>query len=350
MKHLPYAVPFALSALSALAVVFAGCITEKDDGGAPLADSGGLGDTLVLDDVDTGSILLDGSPDVPAPAPSAIYATTNTELWEMNPTTKNVIKIGAFDFGAMTVENITDVAVNGNGDLWFSSEGHIYTAPLPPGGTGAVKLTLKLTLPTTSKFYALGFAPAGVLETGEGLVAGDSNGDLYYIPASSPSPTLKKLGGFGPCLASDPAPCKSGSDWQLSGDVVFYSVGGAPKGLATLRACVPKSGTSAVCDNTNDIIAEVDMTALATKNPNALLRKKLLGTGVNYGRTFGVGAWEDKVYGFTYATTGSGAVPAQLIEVDATGQGSLVQVFSTLTSGGWTGAGVSTKAQITVIQ
>jgi hypothetical protein len=341
--------PLALAAI-VLSLV-PGCITEKDDSGTPIGGDGATADAPFdvqeLDATDTGGIQLDGSPDAPAPVVSAIYATTNTELYKMDPSTKNVLKVGDFDFGAMTVENITDIAVNGNGDLWFSSEQHIFTAPLPTGGSGPVKLTLKLTLPTTSKFYALGFAPAGVLETGEGLVAGDSAGDLYYIPTTSPTPTLQKLGGFGACKTGDPSPCASGSVWQLSGDVVFYTFSGTPKGLATLRACVPKSGGSATCDNTNDIVAEIDMTALASKNPNAVLRKKLLGTGVNYGRTFGVGAWEDKIYGFTYASTG---VPAQLIQVDSTGQGSLVQVFSSLTSGGWTGAGVSTKAQITVIQ
>ncbi len=340
----------SLPILLALVLSTSACITGKDDGGSPIAGDAGA-DTAQTDTAapeDSGLILEGGAPDtgITPPVVSVIYATTNTELWVMNPSTKSVSKIGAFDFGSMTVENVTDIAVNGAGDVWVCSEQHVYTAALPAGGTGAVTLTLKLTLPSTSKFYALGFAPAGVLETGEGLVAGDSLGDLYYIPASSPSPTAQKLGGFGGCKSGDPAECKSGYDWEVSGDVVFYTAGGQPKGLATLRAC--KSGTT-TCDNTNDVVAEIDMAQLAKKSPTALLRKQILGGGTGYGRTFGVGAWSDKVYGFTYASGGTGGTSAQLITVGATGSGSLEQTFSALT-GGWTGAGVSTKADITIIQ
>jgi hypothetical protein len=351
MKSVRFAIalPLALS-------LFA-CTASKEGGSGfvPTSDSGSDAPITTGDDTgttsgdDSGGLVLEtGAPDggTATGGTSTIYASTNTELWGMDPATKSVTKIGAFDFGSMTSENITDVAVNGNGDVWVCSETHVYTAAMPAGGTGAVKLTLKLTLPSTSKFYALGFAPAGVLETGEGLVAGDSLGDLYYIPTNTPAPSLQKLGGFGACKTGDPSPCKSGSFWELSGDVVFYTSNGQPKGLATLRACSKSSTGSTTCSTTNDVVAEVDMAALATKNPGAVLRKQILGGGTGFGRTFGVGAWEDKVYGFTYAGSSS---PAQLISVDSTGTGTLVQAFSSLT-GGWTGAGVSTKAAITVIQ
>lgn len=347
-----FSVSLSLPLLLALLAPTSACITDKDDGGSPIGTTDAAADAPQLDTGSTGDdsglILEGGAPDTitPPPVVSVIYATTNTELWVMNPSTKAVSKIGAFDFGSITAENVTDIAVNGAGDVWVCSEAHVYTATLPAGGTGAVTLTLKLTLPSTSKFYALGFAPAGVLESGEGLVAGDSQGDLYYIPASSPSPTTQKLGGFGGCKAGDPVQCKTGYDWQVSGDVVFYSAGGKPKGLATLRAC--KSGTT-TCDNTNDVVAEIDMAELAKKSSTALLRKQILGGGTGFARTFGVGAWSDKVYGFTYASGGASGTPAQLITVGTTGTGALEQAFPALT-GGWTGAGVSTKAEITVIQ
>ncbi len=308
------------------------------DGGFAF-DTGRSGDTGTSND---GGLIIDGGTDSGAPlGTSVIYATTDTELWSMDPATKAVTKIGAFDFGSGSAENMTDVAVDAGGAVWVNSTNHVYLAALPASGSGPVVLTLKLTLPSSSKFYALGFAPAGVLESGEGLVAGDSLGDLYYIPASSPTPTLQKLGGFGPCKTGDPSPCKSGDFWELSGDVVFYSVDGSPRGLATLRAC-----TKSACQNTNDVVAEVDMTALATKNPSANLRKQILGSGTGFSRIFGVGAWEDKVYGFSFAEK---TVPAQLVSIDGTGTGTSLQSFASLT-GGWTGAGVTTKAKISVIK
>jgi hypothetical protein len=335
-----------LSARSfALGLVFSalGCAVGSDpDVSRPAAPP-----SSTLDDA--GGLAADSSPSsgaLPSSADAVIYASTNTELWRLDPVARTVTKIGAFDFGGATSENMTDVAVNGAGEVWVCSETHVYLASLPSAGTGSVKLTLKLTLPSTSKFYALGFAPAGVLESGEGLVAGDSLGDLYYIPTSSPTPTLQKLGGFGPCRAGDPKECTTGAHWELSGDVVFYSVGGAPRGLATLRACTTCSGGTSTCDNTNDVVAEIDMAALATKSPSAVLRKRLLGGGTGVARTFGIGAWGSEVYAFTY---GSKTVSPALVSIDGSGVGVTDQSFGALSSG-WTGAGVTTKAAITVIQ
>ncbi len=347
--RLPFALLRLLPLLPLLPTI-AGCIVSNAKDGATTLDAGHGG----LDGGSTGDdagLLADvAAPDAgPASGTPVIYVSSDTELWEMNPTTKSVARIGAFDFGSAAKENITDVAVNGDGAVWVNSSTKVYLATLPAGGTGAVALTLKLTLPTTSKFYALGFAPAGVLETGEGLVAGDSLGDLYYIPASSPTPTLQKLGSFGPCKAGDPPQCASGDHWELSGDVVFYSVNGLPKGLASLRACTkPTSSGTTTCDNTNDVLAEIDMTALAAKSPTSVLRKQILGQGSANGRVYGLGAWGDVVYGFTLADTKS-ASPAALVSIGASGAGTVLQTFPTVT-GGWSGAGVSTKATITVIQ
>ena len=313
-----------------------GAVGEGGDSGADpdaTTDSGGLsGDVIPGDIGPTGT--------------SVIYASTDTELWSMDPATKVVSKIGAFVLPAGSTGSITDVAVNGDNKVWVNGESAVFEAALPVGGTGPVNLTLRLTLPAGSKFYALGFAPAGVLETGEGLVAGDSLGELYYIPASSPTPTLQKLGSFGPCLATDPLPCKTGMVWELSGDVVFYSKDGTPRGLATLRACLPGGG----CKNTNDVVAEIDMAALATKSATAKLRKSILGAGTGHGKLFGVGAWDDKVYAFSFADKSvTPPIPAQLISIDGTGVGTVLQKFDTLV-GGWSGAGVTTKAKVSIIK
>ncbi|MFI5302351.1 MAG: hypothetical protein ACHREM_30020, partial [Polyangiales bacterium] len=108
-----------------------------------------------------------------------------------------------------------------------------------------------------------------------------------------------------------------------------------------------KIKTTAV--NTDDILAEIDMTALKSKSATANLRKGFYGTGSNYGKVFGIGAWGDKVYGFTLgaaAGDAGAAVPAHFISIDSTGVGTLIKDFA-LTDG-WTGAGVSTKATVTI--
>jgi hypothetical protein len=93
-------------------------------------------------------------------------------------------------------------------------------------------------------------------------------------------------------------------------------------------------------------VAEIDMAALATKSPSAVLRKRLLGGGTGVARTFGIGAWGSEVYAFTY---GSKTVSPALVSIDGSGVGVTDQSFGALSSG-WTGAGVTTKAAITVIQ
>jgi hypothetical protein len=201
-----------------------------------------------------------------------------------------------------------------------------------------VTITASTQLGTTTSFYALGFTPAGTLETGESLIAGDSKGDLYYIDqAGSAAP--QNLGSFGP------AP--SGGTYELSGDIVFYELNGSPRGLATVRACK----TSSSCTDTSDLLVEVNISALqqayTSKSPAPSLLQQSLGSGTGYGRLFGVGAWGSSVYAFSRASGTS--TEAQLIQIDSTGTGSSLQSFLNITAG-WSGAGVTTKAQVSVLQ
>jgi hypothetical protein len=253
----------------------------------------------------------------------------------MDPTTHQITDIGPFTDSSGTTPTITDLAVDGNGSVWVNSETAVYKATLP-SGTGPVNITVQTQLGTSTLFYALGFTPAGVLESGESLIAGDSKGNLYYIDQTGAAPPLN-LGGFG--VAS------GGGTMELSGDVVFYELGGSARGLATVRAC--KSS----CSTTNDSLVEINIAnmqqAFQSKSPASTLLKQTLGSGTQFGRLFGVGAWGSSVYAFSRAS-GSSA-QAQLIQIDSTGAGTSLQVFPNITAG-WSGAGVTTKAQITVLQ
>ena len=266
-----------------------------------------------------------------------IYAHSDTELYSLNPTTNQTADIGPFTLtGGGTTPTITDLAVDGNDDVWVNSESAIYKATLPASGTGSVDLALQTQLPSGTKFYALGFTPAGTLETGESLIAGDSAGDLYYVDASGASATPQNLGGFG----ASP----SGGTWELSGDVVFYTSGGATVGLATIRECNPD------CSAKDDSLAQIDMTALkqafTNKTPASTLLQQVVGSGTGYGDLFGIGAWGNSVYAFSRTSSGT---PAQLVQVGSNGVGMSLQSFSSITDG-WSGAGVTTKALVTVVQ
>ena len=214
----------------------------------------------------------------------------------------------------------------------MNSESAIYRATI---GSGKVSLSLvaQIALHTSQKFYALGFAPAGVLGSNETLVAGDNLGVLYAVETSGQT---VQLGSFGVD--------KSGNPYELSGDIVFYTQNNAPRGLATVRSC-PKGS----CSSTNDILAEIDVTAMsaayASKSPASSLKKQLLGAGTGFGHLYGVGAWNDSVFAFARA---SSSTPAQLVVIDGTGAGKVVKTFGDI-SAGWSGAGVTTKAPISVL-
>ena len=298
---------------------------NHDGFGGPNADGGG-GGSLPFDD---------GGGAPPQGGTAVIYAHSDTELYSMDPTTQAITDIGAFDDGTSSTPVITDLAVDASGNVWVNSESEIFRAAVP-SKPGPVKLTLvsKITVGSGQKFYALGFAPAGVLGSAETLVAGDNLGVLYAVENDG---STVELGGFG----AD----GSGNPYELSGDIVFYTQNATARGLATVRSC-QKGGS---CSTSNDILAEVDVAAMsaayASKTPATSLKKQFLGSGTGYGRLFGVGAWDDAVYAFARA---SGNTPAKLVRIDSSGAGTVIQSFGQI-SAGWSGAGVTTSAHVTVL-
>jgi hypothetical protein len=200
---------------------------------------------------------------------------------------------------------------------------------------------------SSQSFYALAFAPAGVLGPGETLVGGDGNGELWSINPSTGA--TQDLGNFGP------NPSHSSDIMALSGDIVFYiGPGGTPTGVATIRSC-DSSGSS--CTKTNDYLAGIDMGALTlaynNKTPATSLLAGIyggasgaLGNGTGFGELFGLGAWEGNVYGFGREQS---STPPSLVSIDtSSGSGNLLSSSFGFTSGGWSGAGVSTKTTVTI--
>lgn len=315
-------------------------------------------DSIGVDTATDGGFIADAPPlDAPTSVVQTIYANTDDELYRMDPVAKTVALIGPFaglDKSSGVAEAMTDVAVSEAGDVWGCSvssgtnPGHIFSISVPVD-VGEVVVTTRASLSSKSRFYALAFAPAGVLDTAEALVGGDSLGDLYLIPTTGTA-TPQNIGGFGVVAAGDPGSGATGNKWELSGDIAFFDNAGSPIGLATLRPCDVSTSTPK-CDNTNDVVAEIDMAELAKKSPTAKLRKRFIGTkGTGYGRLFGIGAWSSSVFAFTRCTGGPPCTkPAQLIDVSlTTGSGTVIKGFPDIDAkgNGWSGAGVSTKAKV----
>jgi hypothetical protein len=295
-----------------------------------------------------------------------IYAHTDTSLYGFNPITNGVTLIGAFSgtSGGSYDSAITDLAVSAAGDVYVNTEMVVYkaakracsgsvaltpfvnTAPgLPDGGTPA------------TRFYALAFAPAGAigvstLPSGETLVGGDGNGELWVIPSSG---AAVDVGNFG----TDPD--NASNFLALSGDLVFYTdATGNPSGLATIRSCV--AATPSKCTKTNDYLAGINMANLKANATSSTNTASLLGgiyggttttdgNGTGKAEIFGLGAWGNDVYGFSrcYGCYDGGAdTPASLLSIDTT-SGVATVVGSTFPfTNGWSGAGVTTTVTVTV--
>jgi hypothetical protein len=321
--------------------------SNGQDGQAPGTGQGGDGGLELADSqsgVEGGGGNTTGTP--------VIYADTDTALYSVDPVTKAVTPIGTFAGmgGGSGDDTMTDLAVNAEGDIYVNTETAVYRVTLP-ASPGSVPVTKVATIATTKdqSFYALAFAPPGVLGTGEMLVGGDGSGEVWAIDSATGA--TEDLGNFG----RDPS--DSSRIFGVSGDIVFYTDStGKPTGLATIRSCT-SSGSS--CDKTDDYLAGIDMTALVnaftSHTPAASLLAGIYGGsassaggGTGYGELFGLGAWEGDVYAFSRAGS-SGSPPPQLVLVDTgTGTGTVAATSSSFTSGGWSGAGVSTKTTITI--
>lgn len=305
-------------------------------GGTGGATSGGTGGTLL---VDAG----DGSA-----GKQLVYAHTDTMLFSFDPavTPLKLTQLGNFDCigGSGQDVSMTDVAVDRDGNLFGISATKVQ--PLSVVGT-VVECGAPIALSGAAdpKFYALTFAPAGVLDPNlEVLVAGNTAGELWSISATG---TLALLGTFGTVPANDGnghTYPNSGTAWELSGDIVFLANDGNPLGYATVRDC-PNPPSSSGC-NGDDTLIEIDVPKLATagggsvtKSVRGLVVKRSGCTDSivgSYDNMFGIAAWGDRVYGFSRA--------GYLVDIDiADGSACLVDEYP---GAKFSGAGITTLAPV----
>ena len=280
---------------------------------------------------------------------SAAYAHTNTTLFSFDPASPSLVTTKVGDFGCIGKAgqdgSMTDLAVNGQGDLWGISSKNVYHL-VPSGGAVKCDKTIPFAGNTQVKFYGLTFAPVGVLDpVNEVLVAGNTDGELWAVDQNG---TLTLHGNLGVVPVSDGQghtyPAKNqGQRWELSGDLVFLANGGKSVGFATVRDC-PKPPSTTGC-NTTDTLLEIDVTKLGAATTQSVAKSvrgqivKAQGcndpSGGPYGSMFGIAAWGSKVYGFSH----SGGI----VEIDnVTGGACLVKSGADL----WDGAGVTTVAPV----
>ncbi len=287
--------------------------------------------------------------------PTVIYASTDTTLYRLDPTSPNlaVTEVGLLDCigaAANQYKAMTDIAVDRDENLWGIT-GHV-VMPLTIEAGGVIKCGAKTNLvngtpgQTLPTFYALTMAPAGVIDPNlEVLMAADSLGNLWAIDAAGKT---TQHGNFGNVPANDGngysyAAGNVGKVWEISGDLVFLANNGKPVGFATVRDC-PNPPSTTGCNKT-DTLLEIDMTKLAAEGMN-VVAKAVRGAIVKsagcadsvtaYGSMYGIAAWNDQVYGFS--RTGL------LVGINTVKGGAcLVQDYPMLN---FSGAGVTTLAPV----
>ena len=285
------------------------------------------------------------------------YAHTNDTLFKIDPGKAGLglTEIGTFGcIGSGGDASMTDLAVNGSGDLWGVSPTHAHRLALPAGGTGTVQCTLSIPIvsPSSGSFLGLTFAPVGVLDPSkEVLVASNSAGELWAIDTATG--TLTQHGSFGTVPADDGhghAYKYPGTRWELSGDIVFLANKGSPVGFATVRDCPKSSWPKSTNCNATDTLVELDLAALAVPGAQVVVssvRGQVVkaagcndGAHTGYGSMFGIAAFQDKVFGFSRQSATVGAI-VSIDNVDGT-----ACLILPTPGDGWAGAAITTVAPV----
>ncbi len=359
MQHLTKTHGLLLAAFTASFVAACSDTGNNTTGSSSSGAGGSAGQSSGGQGGDGGLFVFDGGPTGgsggASAGPTVIYASTDTTLYRLDPSSPNlaVTEVGLFDCigaGANQYKAMTDIAVDRNENLWGIT-GHVVT-PLTIEAGGNIKCGAKTNLVNGSPgqnlptFYALTMAPLGVIDPNlEVLMAADSLGNLWAIDAAGKT---TQHGSFGTVPANDGNgytydSANVGKVWEISGDLVFLANNGKPVGFATVRDC-PNPPSTTGCNKT-DTLLEIDMTKLAAEG-TSVVAKAIRGAIVKapgcsdsvtaYGSMYGIAAWNDQVYGFS--RTGL------LVGINTTKGGAcLVQDYPMLN---FSGAGVPTLAPV----
>jgi len=337
-------VPVLVASVAVACATSGGGADNGMGGSGGASGGGGSGGTGA-----TGGIQIDAPTDGPGGSgASLVYAHTDTVLFEVDPTvaTPELTQKGTFDCVGNQGQDpaMTDIAVDQAGNLWGISHTQVHALDIQ-GQTVHCASSISLNNPADVKFYALTFAPVGVLDANkEVLVAGNTAGELWSIDDQG---NLLQRGTFGAVPANDGnghSYANAGKPWELSGDIVFLENNGSPLGFATVRDCPSPPDTNG-CNNVDTLI-EIDVAKVGTSSFQSVTKAvrgqivKRAGCTDNvtgdYGSMYGIAAWGDRVYGFSR--------DANLVEID-TNDGSAC-LLSNYPNADFGGAGVTTKAVV----
>jgi len=320
----------------------------------------GLADQDVAPDAPPDTALFDVQPGDAQPVDDTVlYAHDKSTLYAVDPKDPalKLTTVGTFDcIGPNGEPSMTDMAVDAEGKLYGVSA-HAVFLDMQIDAIGKVvgcttgKVPIDAGTAGDARFYGLTFAPpTAALGNKETLIGANAIGELYAIDTTDGSLTL--VGRFGAVPANDGNghvydATHVGKPWGLSGDMVFFGNEGSPVGFATLRDCEDPSQGPATCSPV-DTLVEIDVTKLAPAGVGGAavvtksIRGKVLPAGCSeescgFGAMYGIAAYEDRVYGFSYG--------GSIVSIDnSTGQAKLIG--SPLTQPGFAGAGVTTSARV----
>lgn len=322
---------------------------EADDGDTPDV-------TVPPKDAGLETTTFDVQPsDSDLPDDTLMYVHDKATLYTVDPKdpTLKLTTVGDFDCIGDTGEpSMTDLAVDKDGKIYgVSSKAIFLDMQIDTIGKVVNCEAGKRTIDTGTAFYGLTFAPpTAQLGASETLIGANSIGELYAINVNTGSLTL--VGRFGSVPSDDGNghtydSTHVGKAWGLSGDMVFVSNAGSPVGFATLRDCEDPAKGPATC-STVDTLVEIDVTKLAPAGAGGApivtksIRGQVLPAGCSdetcgFGAMYGIAAYEDKVYGFSYG--------GKIVSID-NGSGQATLISSPLVQPGFAGAGVTTAVRV----
>ncbi len=223
-----------------------------------------------------------------------VYAHTGNDLYAIDPNDLSTSFVG--NFGELP-RSITDIAVSANGAIVGVTANGVYSID-----AGTAKPTLLTSLAEGAFLTALTFVPNPVAQDQEILIGVDKDGSSYRI--NTDNGAIDFVGEYGNGIES-------------SGDMVFVENLGILATVANVPSMTPEK------------------VALARIDPLTFKATVLGDTG--FQDVFGLGFWEDKVYGFTKN--------GEFILIDPVSGVGTLREHSGLE---WFGAGVTTKAPVQI--
>ena len=186
-----------------------------------------------------------------------VYAHSATTLYRVDPDTLQVQMVGDFNWGSVGSDQMTDIAVDKNGQMIGVSYSRVYKVD----PTTAVTSLLSSSLSGT--FNGLSFVPAEVLGlTGDDVLVGTENSDGKVFRVD---PTTGAATEVGDMMGG----------YTSSGDLV------AVAGFGTMQTVPGASG---------DVLARLAPQTFAATP---------VGGGTGYSEIWGIAFFKDQIYGFT---------------------------------------------------